>query len=195
MNKYLKTTLVLLILIGMPAFAWYFLERGTSLRKAAMKSLEPKEAIGQFETPTEKDIIINSEKLKGKRWLIAVIGSLDRRTDYCKILTNLYQQSKESFKPYIMTVIGLKHGEPLKATSETLKLPSEDNHWNICYLSIDHVFPFCAEAFNLREAYQDKDCIILLDENLMVRNYYLLSDTKEIQKLIREYPVFLSLKN
>ncbi|MEO6191008.1 MAG: hypothetical protein ABIO44_12255 [Saprospiraceae bacterium] len=195
MRSKLRILAIVIILAGMPAFAWYFLEKGTNLRKSAMRALVIKSSIGQFEIPSEKDYIIRPDSLKGRRWLIAILGDKESRIKNSQQLLNLYKQSKDEFHTNILSIIGLENGEAMPLTSQNLKLPSDDKNWLICYMASDHVYPFCKEAFNLESAYQNKPCIILVDENLMIRNYYLFNDEREFKNLVRHYPVFLSLKN
>lgn len=195
MKSKLRIFVVLIILLGMPAFAWYFLQKGTSMRKSAMQNLEPKETLGQFETMTEKEQVVNPLSLKGKRWLIAILGTKDQRKASAELLLKLYKQSKDEFQANIFSLTGLDTGESMPFISQYLNLPSDDSHWLISYMSSDHLYAFSKEAFSIREQYVNKPCIILLDENLTIRSYYDISKELEVQKLVREYPVFLSLKN
>lgn len=69
MHRGLKVLIVLVILIGMPLFAWYFLNEGTQMRKEAMAYLTPKETISSFQCITESESLlfrfINRKALAG----------------------------------------------------------------------------------------------------------------------------------
>jgi len=195
MNRILRFTGVLIILVGMPLFAWYFLEKGTAMRKNAMRSLEPKTVLGHFETQTEKDQTVTPASLNGKRWLIAVIGIGESRIYAAEVILKLYRQSQDEFHPKFLTITGMNSGEAMPAMSQLLQFPSNNNDWLICYMAAEHIYPFSAEAFNIPEVYRNQPVIILVYENQKIRNYYLINDSRQMQTLVREYPVFLSLKN
>lgn len=194
MSSRFKAFLVMLILIGMPITAWYFLEKGSGMRKDAMSQLKPKEVIDAFETPTESNLIVNSNFLKGRRWLVAVIGNDQKRTSTAQTILNLYRQSKEEFKPNVMCVIGLVQGESMPQMTQQLMFKATDSTWVNCYLSDNHLYPFTQEVFNIPNEYKNQPCAVLVDENLMVRNYYNLDNADEVKKLVWQFPVFLSLK-
>ena len=194
MSAKVRTALILLILIGMPIFAWYFLEKGSGMRKNAMLELKAKDAIDPFETPTENDIIVRQNFLEGKRWMIAIIGNDDNRNEIAQTVLNLYSQSKEEFKPNIMCVTGLKSGESMPQITQNLQFKSSDSTWLNCYLSESHLYPFTKEVFNIPNEYSNRPSVILVDEKLLVRNYYKLDDPVDVKKLVWQYPVFLSLK-
>ncbi|MEP7195362.1 MAG: hypothetical protein ABI851_02510 [Saprospiraceae bacterium] len=177
----------------MPGFAWYYLQKGTTLRKNAMAALQPKGEIGKFETPTEKDVVIRPDQLKGNRWLIAIIGTEDR-SKFTPTILNIYKQSKDEFLPNILFLTGLEMGESIPIVSQQLKLPSDNPKWLICYFAKEHLFPFSKDAFNIIDTYANKSCVMLVDENLQIRNTYLLSEDSDVKQLVRHYPVFLSLK-
>lgn len=195
MNKILRFIGVLIILVGMPMFAWYFLEKGTAMRKNAMRSLQPKNVLGHFETQTEKDQIVSAASLNGKRWLIAVIGTGEARMHAAEVILKLYRQSQDEFHPKFLTITGMNPGEAMPAMSQLLKLPSNNNDWLICYMAAEHIYAFSAEAFSIPVGFKNQPVILLVDENQKIRNYYLINDSSQMQNLVREYPVFLSLKN
>lgn len=195
MNKSVKTLFVLFVLLGLPAFAWYFLESGTKMRKEALVALKPKEVISGFHHTGLLDIPISEDSLKGKRWLIGIIGADSLRIKNADILMRLYRQSLEEFQPFVFIISGLIFGEQTETVNQHCKWPVSDNHWKISYLNADHVFPFANSVFQIPAEYSGQSIVILLDDNLTVRNFYKLSDKEDVLKLVRHYPVFLSLKN
>ena len=194
MSAKLRTAIIFLILIGLPIFAWYFLQKGSGMRKNAMAELKAKDTIDAFETPTENDIIVRQNFLVGKRWLVAILGNDDNRNLMAHTVLNLYNQSKEEFKPNIMCITGLKSGESMPQITQNFKFKSSDSTWLNCYLSENHLHPFTQEVFNLPNEYKNRPSVILVDEDLHVRNYYRLDDPDDVKKLVWQYPVFLSLK-
>ncbi|NOT36093.1 MAG: hypothetical protein HOP11_01810 [Saprospiraceae bacterium] len=178
----------------MPITAWYFLNKGSVLRKNAMEELKAKDVIDAFETPTENDLIVNTNFLKGRRWLVAILGNGPRRADNAQNILNLYNQSKEEFKPNILCITGLLQGESMPQMTQQLKLRSTDSTWLNCYLAENHVHPYTYEVFNIPLEFKNKACAVLVDEKLHVRNYFNLDDPASVKELVWQYPVFLSLK-
>ncbi|MCC6816611.1 MAG: hypothetical protein IT267_09380 [Saprospiraceae bacterium] len=194
MRNKLRVFVVFVILIGLPIFAWYFLQKGSTMRKDALFQLQAKDVIDEFETSTENDIIVRQSFLKGKRWLISILGNDERRFLNSATVLNLYHQSKQEFKPFVMNITGLVAGESMPQITQLLKFKSSDSTWLNCYMADNHLFPFTQEVFNIPDHFRNHPCVILLDENLQIRNYYNLDSKDEIQKLVWQYPVFLSLK-
>ena len=49
-------------------------------------------------------------------------------------------------------------------------------------------------AFHLPDSLVKSNIAILIDTQLMIRNYYQLDDQAQLRNLVLHYPVFLSLK-
>ncbi len=193
MSNTFKFALVFIILIGLPAFAYYYLQKGTNMRKEAMSALSPKQEIGHFQATTETDSVFYSGSLAGKRWLIAVIPSDGSREVLTNKILNIYKQTEKEFDFNIFTIVGIQEGELMYELSKKFKWP-DTKKWIKTYMASQHVFPFVNSGLNISESYQNKACVILLDEHSMIRNIYDLNDEKEVKHLIQQLPVFLSLK-
>ena len=193
MSNTFKFALVFIILIGLPAFAYYYLQKGTNMRKEAMSALSPKQEIGHFQATTETDSVFYSGSLAGKRWLIAVIPSDGSREVLTNKILNIYKQTEKEFDFNIFTIVGIQEGELMYELSKKFKWP-DTKKWIKTYMASQHVFPFVNSGLNISESYQNKACVILLDEHRMIRNIYDLNDEKEVKHLIQQLPVFLSLK-
>lgn len=193
MKKNLNYLWVGLILIGLPFFAWYYLSKGTEMRKSAMKELEPKGAVGNFQSVTDSDSLFYSENLKGHRWIVGIIGADSLRRSSLEILKNIYNQSKEEFSVKVFTIIGLYSGEFIPEMGAKLRLPREAN-WINTYMADKHVFVFAEDAFVIPPVRLKQDLILLVDEKGTVRQYYSLANPEEVKKMARQVPVFLSLK-
>ena len=162
MSNAFKFALVFIILIGLPAFAYYYLQKGTSMRKEAMLALKPKQEIGHFQATTETDSVF-------------------------------YKQTEKEFDFNLFTIVGIQEGELMYELSKKFKWP-DSKKWIRTYMASQHVFPFVNSGFNIPESYQNKACVLLIDEYSMIRNFYDLNDEKEVKHLIQQLPVFLSLK-
>lgn len=195
MPRWFKILLVLVILVGMPLFAWYFLNKGTQMRKEAMALLLPKETISSFQSVTDTDKVYYSDSLFGKRWLIAILGADETRKKSAEIIENLYKQTSIDFELNVFTISGLFFGEKMSEISQKLHWPSSNKNWINTFMAQDHVYPFANSIFIIPEKYQNKPCVVLLDENSKVRNYYNLTVESDVRSLVRHLPVFLSLKN
>mgnify|MGYP003525368618 CR=1 FL=1 len=169
MRRGLKVIIILVILIGMPLFAWYFLNEGTQMRKEAMAYLTPKETISSFQCITESESLFYSDSLIGKRWLVGILGGDDNRVKAAQVIENLYKQTSIDFDINVFTITGLIFGEKMSDVANSI--------------------------FIIPEKYQSIPCAILLDEHNRVRNYYSLIDESDVKSLVRHLPVFLSLKN
>lgn len=182
-----------MIIIGLPAFAWYYLNKGTQMRKSAMENLSPKSEMGNFQTVTEKDSLYYSQSLQGKRWIIGIIGADSLRIKHLKDLKDLVGQAKLEFSVNVFTIIGLYQGELITEMSDKLEIGRETN-WVKTYMAANHVFPFSTDAFSIPESHSNQNIIALVDEEGRMRNYYKFEDKEEIKTAVREIPVFLSLK-
>lgn len=194
MKKTFNLILIAGILIGLPLFAWYYLSKGTQMRKDAMADLIPKAELGNFQTSLEDESIFYSDSLLGKNWIVAIIGADSTRSKHVNILNKLYTQTKEEFSVNVFTIIGLYHGELLRDMSQLLGLPNSKN-WLKSYMAANHVYPFSAEAFSIPEHLKNQNVILLMDKNGKIRNYYSLLDDASVVDLVRHIPVFLSLKD
>lgn len=194
MKKNFNYLLIALILIGLPIFAWYYLDQGTRMRKDAMSDLEPKAEIGNFQSVTDSDSLFHSTSLLGKKWIVGIIGADSLRDKNLKILKDLYNQSRSEFSVHVFSIIGLHSGELIIEMADKLNLPREHD-WIKTYMAAKHIYIFSGDAFSIPESHKDKSLIALLDQNGIIRQYYSLHDEKEIRKMARQVPVFLSLKN
>ena len=163
------------------------------MRKDAMSDLEPKAEIGNFQSVTDVDSLFYSEHFHGKRWLIGIIGADSSRANHIDILKNMYKQSKEEFTVNVFTIIGLNSGEMIADMGKKFDIPRDVN-WIKTYMAAQHVFVFSEDAFTIPESLKNKSIVVLLDENGKIRKYYSLNDENEIKKMVRQVPVFLSLK-
>jgi len=194
MKKTFNLILIAGILIGLPLFAWYYLSKGTQMRKEAMSDLRPKAELSNFQTSLEDESIFFSDSLLGKNWIVAIIGADSSRVKHLNILNKIYIQTKEEFSVNILTIVGLYPGEMLRDMSQLLGIPNSKN-WLKSYMAANHVYPFSTEAFSIPEHLKDQDVILLLDRNGKIRNFYKLMDTDSVVDLVRHIPVFLSLKD
>ncbi|MBK9272313.1 MAG: BRCT domain-containing protein [Saprospiraceae bacterium] len=194
MTQQIKIALVLIILIGLPLFAYYFLQSGTRMRKEAMEALKPKIAISHFQNTDWKDRTISEDSLKGSKWLVAVLGADSMNRDHVQKLIKLNQQSSEEFTQKTYLIAGMNSGETADYLNALLSVPIHDPKWIISYMAADHVFPFSASVFGIPEEYKNTSVAIFLDDKQQIRNYYKLSDSEDVKKLVRHLPVFLSLK-
>jgi len=183
----------MLIVVGFPVFAWYYLSKGTQMRKQAMSNLESKGVLGNFQTTTDTDSVVYDYNLKGKRWIVGIIGADGLRNAYVDQFKLLIQQVSEEFSVNVFTVIGLDAGELIPEMTGKLKLP-QDKTWVKTYMAGNHVFTFSQDVFGLPELLIGKPSVVLVDENGDIRNHYNLSDSNELKLTVREIPVFLSLR-
>ncbi len=163
------------------------------MRKVAMKNLEPKAEVGNFQSVTDRDSVFYSESLKGKRWVIAVINADSSRDTQIKNLLHLEEQASSEFAINIYILVGLFPSELISTMSKQLQLPARDN-WVKTYMASNHVYPFAMDAFSIPESYKNKNVLIFLDEFGRIRQYYDLTNHEQLLDAIRELPVFLSLK-
>ncbi len=185
--------MVAIILIGLPLFAWYYLSKGTQMRKDAMVDLAVKSEVGNFQSVTDSDSIFYSESFQGKRWIVGIIGADSSRTHGIELLKNIYKQSKEEFTIHLFTIVGLFSGEMISDMSRQFEL-TQDRNWIKTYMAAKHIYLFSEDAFAIPEKYKNKNIVVLVDEFGKIRQYYDLSDDAEVKKMVRQIPVFLSLK-
>lgn len=193
-TRLVRTVGLLILLIGLPAFAWYFLNQGTQMRKEVMARLEPKGNLGNFQSVTDRDSLFYSESLLGKRWIIAVIAADSSRQTNVEIFKNIKKQIGNEFSLNVYSLIGLFPGELIYEMSTELGISSFD-FWEKSYMAENHIYPFASDAFDIPESYRNKNLAILMDEQGRIRRYYAIDDQQELKNAIREIPVFLSLKN
>jgi len=194
MRKAFNLILIACILIGLPIYAWYYLSKGTQMRKDAMADLSPKAELTNFQSSLEDDSIFYSDSLLGKNWIVAVIGADSLRAKHLDVVRKIFNQSKDEFSINIFTIVGLFPGELIRDMSQILQMPTSKT-WLRSYMAANHVYPFSAEAYSIPEQMKDQDVILLLDKNDKIRNYYSLNNQQEILELVRHIPVFLSLKD
>ena len=171
-------------MIGLPLYAWYYLTKGTQMRKDAMADLEPKAEVGNFQSVTDADSLFYSESFQGKRWIVGIVGADSSRENGIHILKDIYKQSKEEFTMNVFTIIGLFSGELIPDMSKQFELPREHN-WIKTYMAAKHVYVFSEDAFSIPESYKNKNIIVLVDENGKIRQYYSLTDDLEVKKMAK----------
>ncbi len=193
MKKYFNYLFVAIILVGLPLYAWYFLTKGTQMRKDAMSDLEPKFQIGNFQSVTDADSLFYSESFLGKKWIVGIIAADSLRDKHVEIVKDLYQQSKDEFSSNIFTIIGLHSGELIVDMGKHFALPYDAN-WIKTYMAAKHIFLFSNEAFSIPESKSNQSLVVFIDNQGMTRQYYTLSDGEDVKKMARQLPVFLSLK-
>ncbi len=164
------------------------------MRKDAMSDLEPKIEIGNFQSVTDSDSLFHSNSFLGKKWIVGIIGADSLRDKDLRILKDLYVQSKTEFSFNVFSIIGLHSGELIPEMAEKLNIPRE-NDWIKTYMAARHIYIFAGEAFSIPESLTKKNLIILIDQHGMIRQYYALNEESEIKKMVRQVPVFLSLKD
>lgn len=192
--RLIKTLGLFILLIGLPAFAWYFLNQGTQMRKEVIARLEPKGTMGNFQSVTDRDSLFYSESLLGKRWIIAVIAADSSRQANVDIFKNIKKQIGNEFSFNVFSLIGLFPGELIYEMSSVLGIGSFE-FWEKSYMAENHIYPFASDAFDIPESYKNRNLAILMDEQGRIRRYYAIDDPQELKSAIREIPVFLSLKN
>lgn len=193
MKKYLNYLFLSIILVGLPLYAWYYLSKGTQMRKEAMAELQPKAEVGHFQSVTDADSMFYSESFKGKKWIVGIIGADSARIKHVTVLKNIFKQAKEEFSVNVFTIIGLYSGELIGDMGKKLDIPRNGN-WVKTYMAAQHIFIFSEDAFAIPESYKNKSLVVLVDENEKIRKYYSLADENEIKIMARQIPVFLSLK-
>ena len=62
------------------------------------------------------------------------------------------------------------------------------------FIEDEHFSKFGREIFGIPESLISKSIVVLIDDKAQVRNYYNIEDPVVFKQLVREYPVFLSLK-
>lgn len=194
MSSRFRILAVILILIGLPLFAWYFLDAGTRMRKEAMESLKPKDVIQHFQNTTYDESIITDDSLKGSRWLIALIAADSQTVNHADAVLRLRKQSSEEFSLKTLAIVGQNFGETSEFLNSKLNWPVGANDFRICYMSSSHIFPFGDSVFNIPDEFKNQSLVILVDDKLQIRNYYKLSDAHDVKLLVRHLPVFLSQK-
>lgn len=194
MRKTFNLILIACILIGLPIYAWYYLSKGTQMRKEAMADLSPKAEMSNFQTTLDDESIFYSDSLLGKSWIVAIIGADSLRGNHLEILQKIFNQSKEEFSINVFSIVGLYPGELIRDMSQVLKIP-QSKFWLKSYMATNHVFPFSTEAFSIPENLNNQDVILLLDKHGKIRNFYSLSNKDSVVEVVRHIPVFLSLKD
>ncbi len=194
MYQKFKLLLIFIILIGLPAFAWYFLESGTAMRKEAMEALKPKIGISHFQNVEWHDTPVTEDSLKGKRWMVAILGADSANREHVQTLLKLNKQSEVEFTLRTFVLAGMNSGETAEYLNAHLSVPVNDPKWLVSYMAAEHVFPFTEQIFSTPADYQKQSIVVLLDDKQQIRNYYKLSDPDDLKNLVRHLPVFLSLK-
>jgi hypothetical protein len=194
MKNLLKYLPVAFVLIGLPIFSWYFLNKGTVMRKDAMKSLYVKSDLGQFQTVTDDDSTFQSSAMLGKRWFVVFIPETADFTQAMQISSQIYSQAKDDFSPYVLCISGIKSGISTIEISQNFQKKFDRKFCKNAFLAQDHFAKLGSQIFKIPENLVQKSLVILVDEKSKIRNYYELENENEVKKLVREYPVFLSLK-
>ena len=110
--KYVKTIVVLTLLIGFPLVSYYYLNQGFNFRKDALESLKPKGAFSEI----CKDIRVGN----GVTALITVDGQ-NTSIDVNKYLSNVREEFKKEQSFFIYTV-------PNANDKMTLEEQENDSH-------------------------------------------------------------------
>ncbi|MCC6754428.1 MAG: hypothetical protein IT266_10655 [Saprospiraceae bacterium] len=190
----IKHTLVFIVIVGLPLIAWFFLSKGTQLRKEAMARLEPKGAVGPFQMSVDKDSIFDAGMMSGNRWVVGILGSDSLRRRQMLFFQELMKQAGDEFPVHIFTIAAIAAGERIEGISAEMGLPISPG-WVRAYLASVHVYPFARGAFEVPNVYADKDLLIFVDEERRIRNYYLLEDELDRKQAVRDLPIFYALKN
>lgn len=193
MNRSFSFFLILIILIGLPISAWYFLNKGTQMRKAAMADLQQTIQLGSFQLPVKNDSMIGPQTLLGNRWLIALVPADTGRMEYAIELLGLFKQTEKDFIPNWLTIVATKPGEDRYTLVKDFQWPEKSN-WAISFLAENHLYPFSNEAFRVTTEFQNMPLIFFVDENNYIRQFYRMNNKEDMMRLVRQYPVFLSLK-
>lgn len=191
MVKILRYLLILFVLVGLPVFSWYFLNKGTSMRKDAMASLQVKEQVPSFQTLTDDDSTFTKQNLIGKRWFVFLMPTQLDSGKSLSVVTQIYELAKDDFHPYFLTLIGFNQSISTVDIIEPLLKKLDRKYWKNAFIAEEHFDNFTKEVFKLDPIVPS---VVLLDEKAQIRNTYPINNDESIKKLVREYPVFLSLK-
>jgi hypothetical protein len=193
LRKALNYFFVAVILIGLPFYAWYYLNKGERMRKDAMADLQPKAEVGNFQSVTDADSLFYAESFRGKKWIVGIVGADSMRAKHLDVIKNIYNQAKEGFRVNFFTIVGLFPGELIPDMRKQLDLPTDAN-WTKTYMAAQHVYKFSEDAFSLPQNMLNKNVVVFVDEDGKILQFYSLDDKSETVKLVRQLPVFLSLK-
>ncbi|MFZ1380149.1 MAG: hypothetical protein WAS56_10815 [Saprospiraceae bacterium] len=194
MQKLLKYIPILLILIGLPLFSWYYLNKGTTMRRDAMKSLVIKSKVSNFQILTDDDSTFTNQGLVDKRWFVLWLPQNADRENMLGTCAKIYDLAKDDFQPHFFSIIGFTTGENANSISELFSKKLNRKYWKNAFIEDEHFSKFGREIFGIPESLISKSIVVLIDDKAQVRNYYNIEDPVVFKQLVREYPVFLSLK-
>ncbi|HRI00281.1 MAG TPA: hypothetical protein PK006_04440 [Saprospiraceae bacterium] len=193
-SKITSAIVLVLILIILPIFAWYFLQKGTQMRKDAMQDLNPKGGVDLFQLTTDDDSTFTQSHFLTKKWLVCFFEHDSIGLQSLQIIKSINKQASEDFVLNVFSVMGLKEGELIKDASYKHDI-SNFKFWKKAYIANVHLYKFCDKVFQVPLELYNKPVALLLDQNSQIRAYYNLEDPESVKMLVKQLPVFLSLKN
>ena len=193
LQKILRTGGVLVVLVGLPIFAWYFLNKGAQLRYRVMTELKPKSEVLDFIIAIEKDSIFSKEQLRIAKSLIAFIRHSETGQVAEKNINRIYTQSSKDFQPR-MIVFEVDSSFPDSVIMKPKSAIANQEFVKVYQISENLFRSQFHSAFHLPDSLVKSNIAILVDTQLMIRNYYQLDDQAQLRNLVLHYPVFLSLK-
>jgi hypothetical protein len=190
----IKQLIVFIVIVGLPLTAWFFLNKGSQMRKEALERLQPKGSVGHFQMSVDIDSIFDAGMMSGKRWVVGILGHDSIRGVQMQFFQELLRQAGNEFPMHVFTIAAIAPGERIEGLSVAMGFPSTP-FWIKAYLASIHVFPFAQGAFEVPNAYSDRDILIFVDEKGRIRNYYSLEDEFDRKQAVRDLPIFYALKN
>ncbi len=192
--KRFNVLLVLFILVGMPMSAWYYLNKGTKMRKEALASLNVIGELNHFELTLHTDSLFSNSDLAGKRWLIGIVPNTIRQVKDINRLQALYRQAKSDFNPNFLILVGVPDGFNQEDWFQRTNAQAF-MEWRFSFIHHNHLSEFSKKVFSIPAHLEHRPVVVLVDENNKIRKWVDISDDEQFRTFTTHYPVFLSFKN
>ncbi len=179
-GKYWRTLLIVLVLFGLPALSWLFLQKGLNTRLSILQEID---SLGLVPVclPLAEDSLVAPQTWKPNTWFIAFHRSDSSSHVAEEVLEKIYEDLSEKTALSVL-VFTLEEGNVPKA----IDLHSKKNQFEISLDSLAWKM-LAVEGFHWPvddTAYPRSSLVALVDEDGVILNFYDLEKEEEVKRLI-----------
>ncbi len=179
--KFWKPALIVLILFGLPALSWLFLQKGLEQRLAIMQELDSL-GVAPVCLPLARDSLVAPQTWRQTSWFVAFLDERSTSETVARLLQRIYDDLAEK-APLQVLIFRAKGGE----NGRKVINPLSEKRWFELSLENASWKALAVEGFNWPSDDAGKplsEMVALINEEGVILNFYNLSREEDVKKLI-----------
>ena len=187
-RRIIRTGLVLIIIIALPALSVHYLKKGVDYRKKALSELKDLGKVGDFKLVNQRNLPVTPEVLKGK---ITVLQFLPTDAAAAQSAVGRMAKAQQGFSEVddvlFLTILAADSTINLLDAAATLQI-KDDKHWFLAAISEGQRRQLATAVFKMPAP---ESGVAIIDDKLTVRKLYDINSNPDMGRLIEHIAMIM----